>query len=296
MASLARRAHTCVRAASGASHTGQYRERNHPGSVRNCLSVGPIRRSDRHTALHALARFLICQARSRFTRGQFLALVVSSSGLRSRRLYFFRTRFPSRSSGLSWVQWESYGRAGLIRDDVRGLSPLHRLGSQFAAALLLWLHGWRVPIPKEIPASGTLSLISTILFVIAMTNAFNLFDGADGAAGGVAVIIATAYSVLPDVSGSALAIAVAANTATALAPDFWFFRNFPPAKIFLGDSGSTSARPCGCLPGIRFLPVPLRRLFTSLSCVPVFGCSASSARCGVRDLSPLMAPPLALLR
>jgi UDP-GlcNAc:undecaprenyl-phosphate GlcNAc-1-phosphate transferase len=125
---------------------------------------------------------------------------------------------------------------GLI-DDARGLSPVYRLGSQAAAALLLWLHGWRLPVPKAISATETLSLVSTIFFVIAMTNAFNLFDGADGAAAGVAIIIAAAYLALPGVSGSALAVAVAAGTVGACAGFLVF--NFPPAKIFLGDSGST---------------------------------------------------------
>src|SRR5277367_3763163 len=68
--------------------------------------------------------------------------------------------FFSRSVSTATV-WPFLGAMGIIWasgliDDIRELSPLYRLGSQAAAALLLWLHGWRMPVLKTISASETL--------------------------------------------------------------------------------------------------------------------------------------------
>jgi UDP-GlcNAc:undecaprenyl-phosphate/decaprenyl-phosphate GlcNAc-1-phosphate transferase len=65
----------------------------------------------------------------------------------------------------------------------------------------------------------------------------NFLDGADGLASGVAGIIGATYALLPWPAGDRLAPAVACALA-GLCAGFLFF-NFPPAKIFLGDSGST---------------------------------------------------------
>ena len=81
-------------------------------------------------------------------------------------------------------------------------------------------------------------------FLKAVKNQFNprghpdFVEGADGIATGVAGIGAVAYIVLPGAANDTLAFAVAWSLAGACAGFLLF--NFPPAKIFLGDSGSTA--------------------------------------------------------
>jgi UDP-GlcNAc:undecaprenyl-phosphate GlcNAc-1-phosphate transferase len=123
--------------------------------------------------------------------------------------------------------------AGLV-DDLRGLSPVFRLAAQAAAGFLLWRAGWHVP------GLGTSawSILATCLFVIIFANAFNFLDGSDGLAAGVAAIIALAYIFAPNGPGTQLTDGVAWSLFGACAAFLIF--NFPPARMFMGDCGSTT--------------------------------------------------------
>jgi UDP-GlcNAc:undecaprenyl-phosphate/decaprenyl-phosphate GlcNAc-1-phosphate transferase len=121
---------------------------------------------------------------------------------------------------------------GLI-DDVRHLSPVVRLASQVAAAAILWHEGWHLPLFGQ----GLLGLVAVCLYVAFFANAFNLLDGADGVASGVACIIAIGYIVLPGPAENAFALSAAWSLAGACAA--FLLANFPPSKLFMGDSGST---------------------------------------------------------
>ncbi len=76
----------------------------------------------------------------------------------------------------------------------------------------------------------------SILWIVAITNAFNFLDNMDGLSAGVATVCTTAFLV------TALSIHqwfVAASLALLLGALLGFlYWNFPPAKIFMGDSGS----------------------------------------------------------
>ena len=122
--------------------------------------------------------------------------------------------------------------AGLV-DDLRGLSPVFRLAAQAAAGFLLWRAGWHVPVA----GSGAWSLLATCIFVLVFANAFNFLDGSDGLAAGVAGIIALAYVFARSGTETQFASGVAWILFGASAGFLLF--NFPPAKIFMGDSGST---------------------------------------------------------
>lgn len=121
-----------------------------------------------------------------------------------------------------------------IFDDVRAAGLLPRLAVQFAAGILLWSAGWRLPLA----GSEAINLIATCVFVVAFVNAFNFLDGSDGLAAAVAGIIALSFALLPAGFAGELGSALAWSVAGAAAA-FLFF-NFPPARIFMGDSGSTA--------------------------------------------------------
>ena len=83
---------------------------------------------------------------------------------------------------------------------------------------------------------GGLDSLVAILAVVWMTNLYNFMDGADGLAGGMAVIGFGALAIAAASAGDRhVAMLCAAIAAAALA--FLFF-NFPPAKMFMGDTGS----------------------------------------------------------
>ena len=76
----------------------------------------------------------------------------------------------------------------------------------------------------------------TILWVLAITNAFNLIDGLDGLAAGSALFSTLVVFVVALLSGYSLVTVMTIALAGAI---LGFLRyNFNPATIFLGDSGS----------------------------------------------------------
>jgi UDP-GlcNAc:undecaprenyl-phosphate/decaprenyl-phosphate GlcNAc-1-phosphate transferase len=132
-------------------------------------------------------------------------------------------------------------------DDIRGLHPLLRLVAQVAAALLLYLGGWRIPAFT----SGPLAILILCFFVVLFVNSFNFCDGADGIATGVACVVSLSYLALPRTALTILGVEMAAVTAAACAAFLSF--NFSPASLFLGDSGSTLL---GCSAALLALEAP----------------------------------------
>src|SRR3984957_18102741 len=121
---------------------------------------------------------------------------------------------------------------GLI-DDLRGLSPEIRLTAQFIAGLVIAQTQWRLTIT----GNPILDALATCLFVVVFVNAFNFFDGADGLAGGVAAIVALGYVLLYTAREPSVGAAVSWSLLGSCVA--FLILNFPPARIFMGDSGST---------------------------------------------------------
>ncbi len=122
-----------------------------------------------------------------------------------------------------------------VTDDVFTLSPRSKLATQILAGLVIYWSGYRVDAIGSW-SLGWLSLPLTLLWVVAVTNAFNLIDGLDGLATGIALIVSAS---LFCVSVYSLNVAAAVFLATLGGALAGFLRyNFHPAKIFLGDSGS----------------------------------------------------------
>jgi UDP-GlcNAc:undecaprenyl-phosphate GlcNAc-1-phosphate transferase len=127
-----------------------------------------------------------------------------------------------------------------VYDDIRSVGPYFKFTVQALAATMLFLGGLRiVNIPvlfgeRQLP--WFLGLPVTIVWVLAITNAFNLIDGLDGLAAGSALFSTLVAFVVALLNGSPLVTLMAIGLAGAI---LGFLRyNFNPATIFLGDSGS----------------------------------------------------------
>ena len=127
---------------------------------------------------------------------------------------------------------------GLV-DDVRGLGPKPKLAIELVAALIVMTSGLLIQTVTVLGVSwhlGWLAWPVTVVWLVGMTNAFNLLDGIDGLAAGIAVIAGSACGAILVVRGhTAEAMLVAAVVGAALG---FLVYNFAPASIFLGDCGS----------------------------------------------------------
>jgi UDP-GlcNAc:undecaprenyl-phosphate/decaprenyl-phosphate GlcNAc-1-phosphate transferase len=121
-----------------------------------------------------------------------------------------------------------------LYDDLLGVAIAWRLLVHLAAALLA---------VSTILNGSTWWLVAFAALVTAwMINLYNFMDGADGLAGGMAVIGFGSYGIAALIGGD-LSFAATNLSIAAAALGFLVF-NFPPARIFMGDVG---AIPLGCL-------------------------------------------------
>ena len=124
-------------------------------------------------------------------------------------------------------------------DDLRSLSPLFRFLVQIAAATLaLWAVS--VLLSKSLPAGWTLPgvawIVTGIFWIVWMLNLYNFMDGIDGLAGGEAAVAASFFFLIFAYFGES-GWAVANLFVAAASMGFLVF-NWPPAQVFMGDSGS----------------------------------------------------------
>ena len=127
-------------------------------------------------------------------------------------------------------------------DDRFGISPAARIPAHLLAAAGLLGMGY-APGQLQLPgldwtAPSWIITPVVLLFVVWMINLYNFMDGMDGFAGGMAVVGFVSFAMLglqaghPPFAGASLVVAGAAA-------GFLVF-NFPPARIFLGDTGSST--------------------------------------------------------
>ncbi len=120
-----------------------------------------------------------------------------------------------------------------ILDDLLHVSPYIRLAVQFAVGIFLGATGWGIALTGSIVVNALLGCAVVVFFI----NAFNFLDGSDGLTAGTTAAIAVAFLVAAGPGSSAISSAIAcALLGGSLA--FLVF-NWPPARVFLGDSGST---------------------------------------------------------
>ena len=128
---------------------------------------------------------------------------------------------------------------GLV-DDLIGVRPAIKLVVQSLAALIVCQYGFHVD-RLILPAGGVVSLGMfalpvAIVWIVGLSNAFNLVDGADGLAGGVAVIALATTAISAWILGDNTVLFWTLALTGAMLGFLRF--NLPPARIFLGDSGS----------------------------------------------------------
>jgi len=122
---------------------------------------------------------------------------------------------------------------GLVDDFVRELAPWQKLLGQGLAWLFLVRGGIMTDIVALPPWAN---LLVSLLWTLAIINAFNLLDIADGLAGGIALIAAATLLILSLQAGQLVVAGTLAVIIGALAGVLVF--NRPRASLFLGDSGS----------------------------------------------------------
>ena len=124
---------------------------------------------------------------------------------------------------------------GLI-DDRLEIKPLFKLLGQITVGALGWQQGLNLENMLGMDFPLALDAFATVFLYIAAMNAYNLIDGMDGVAGGLAAITGLGLGALNLMLGNeGMAAMCVALTGACLG----FLRyNFHPARIFLGDTGS----------------------------------------------------------
>jgi UDP-GlcNAc:undecaprenyl-phosphate GlcNAc-1-phosphate transferase len=124
---------------------------------------------------------------------------------------------------------------GLI-DDLFGLKPWQKLLGQLGAAGLAYWAGVSIISLFGYDAQTWWSLPLTILWLLVCTNAFNLVDGLDGLAAGMALVASlTLFAAALIYHDQPLAMATFPLAGALLG---FLCYNFNPATVFLGDSGA----------------------------------------------------------
>lgn len=131
-----------------------------------------------------------------------------------------------------------------IFDDIYDLNAVFKFVVQIVAALMVVMHGVRIDHISSFGFGsdpyiflGMWSIPITVFWIVGVTNAVNLIDGLDGLAAGVATISTVSLFAISLITRE---IAVAIVTAAVAGAGFGFLPyNIHPAKIFMGDTGST---------------------------------------------------------
>jgi UDP-GlcNAc:undecaprenyl-phosphate/decaprenyl-phosphate GlcNAc-1-phosphate transferase len=126
-------------------------------------------------------------------------------------------------------------------DDLMNLSPLFKLAVQLIIGILMHHYGFRIerlsnPFGDQLTVWPYAGYLVTALWYALLMNGFNMIDGMDGLAAGIAGISAVTLAAIAVELQQPLAVALGVITA-GICLGFLKF-NFIPATIFMGDAGS----------------------------------------------------------
>jgi UDP-N-acetylmuramyl pentapeptide phosphotransferase/UDP-N-acetylglucosamine-1-phosphate transferase len=150
--------------------------------------------------------------------------------------------WPKLAGEFDFAWWWRFAFASLILfavgiiDDVRGMKPWIKLAGQTLAALVVALSGTKFGLFLGYNLPPLIDHLLVVIWLVAIINAFNLIDGLDGLASGLAVISAIGLCGILAMQHKAGDVLVLVGFIGAC---LGFLRyNFHPASIFLGDTGS----------------------------------------------------------
>lgn len=154
-----------------------------------------------------------------------------------------------------------------IWDDRVVLRARHKLVLQVLAALPYVIWGQTFEAVSILGLEfhlGAIAGAATVLWLIGCVNIVNLMDGLDGLAGSLGAIVSVTLALFAVSVGNYDMAAVALILAGAIAG--FLIHNWPPARIYLGDSGSMTI---GFLVGVMALQTSMKMTTTFTLAVPV---------------------------
>jgi UDP-GlcNAc:undecaprenyl-phosphate GlcNAc-1-phosphate transferase len=126
-----------------------------------------------------------------------------------------------------------------VYDDVVGADAPRKFAAQIAAAIILVSFGFRfgsISLAGINFNLGIIGSLASIVWIVGVINAMNFIDGIDSLATVVALTIAIAFAIIAFIRRDAFSLVIMTALAGSLIGFYpW---NKPPAKIFMGDTGS----------------------------------------------------------
>ncbi len=129
-----------------------------------------------------------------------------------------------------------------IFDDIKPVPAKYKLIGQIVGAAIIPLYGGI--LLKDISAFGMyldfgiFAYPITILFIVAIINCINLIDGLDGLSSGISSIYFLTVGIIGLLLNNSNGLDVSLTFIMLGSTLGYLVHNFPPAKIFMGDSGS----------------------------------------------------------
>ena len=130
-----------------------------------------------------------------------------------------------------------------IIDDIKSVPARYKFTVQTIAAIIVVVYGdlsfnELTILGHNFYFNDVIGSILSIIFIVAITNAINLIDGLDGLAAGISSIYFLTISIIAFILNRIGGLDVIISLIMLGATLGFLFHNFPPAKIFMGDSGS----------------------------------------------------------
>ncbi len=152
------------------------------------------------------------------------------------------------------------------KDDIVELTPYKKFIGQFiAASVVVYLGDVRLTSFYGILGISVIpyyvSIVFSIVTIVFIINAFNLIDGVNWLAGGVSLVVSSSFGAWFYTHGYYDYSIMSACIFGAILAFLKF--NYPPAKIFLGDSGSLSLGLLTATMAIEFIELSSQQLYTS---------------------------------
>ena len=126
-----------------------------------------------------------------------------------------------------------------VYDDVIGANAPKKFAVQTAAALVLVAFGFQfnvISVAGRVFDLGFLGALASVIWIVGVINAVNFIDGMDSLATVIAITTAAAFIVIAVLRDDLFSLVIMTALCGSLAGFYpW---NKPPAKIFMGDTGS----------------------------------------------------------